>query len=199
MKSSERERRRREERHGEQREGLYDMSTTVVTTTVTSIEKKPDLAMCELWLSFVIGVIVAIGSIAPANWIMVCVGIVSAIGSGILIFVQENRQVRVIGFWILLSALVLEAMAFLYLVIVGSILLFNDKFLGLGIVFGTILLVTSIPVLVMAVVDLLTILKLRPSIFSSEKIVITETVSKSSPSETTALSVPPNLPLLAME
>ena len=175
------------------------MSTTVVTMTVTSIEKKPDLAMCELWLSFALGIIVAVGSIAAANWVMVGVGIVSVVGSGILLFVQENRQVRVIGFWILLSALVSEAMAFLYLVIVGSILLFNDKFLGLGIVFGTILLVTSIPVLVMAVVDLLTILKLRPSIFSSEKIVITETVSKSSPSETTALSVPPNLPLLAME
>lgn len=162
---------------------------TTTTTTTTTIEKKPDLALCELWTSLVLGILVTIGAIASFNWVMVGVGLLSAVGSGILIFVQNNNGVRRIGFWILFSALIIEAIAFLALLIIGIALMVNPSFLGFGFFFGIILLATSVPVLIMVILDATAILRIRPQIFERAKITITEQVTTTmeegkSPSET---------------
>ena len=159
------------------REDNKSGSVVTTTTTTTTIEKSPDLALCELWTSAILGILLVIGSIASFNWPMIAVGLLSTLGSGILIFVQDNKQVRMVGFWILFLAFLLEALAFFGLVAAGVVLLYGNNFLGLGGFFGIIFVITSVPVLVMAVIDLMTILKVRPHIFEQSSVVINESVT----------------------
>ena len=152
-------------------------SSGVTTTTTTVIEKETDLALCELWTSFVLGILITIGAVVSSfNWAMMAVGVLSAVGSAMLIFVQDDRGFRVAGFWVLFSALIVETLAFIALVTFGVILVIpNSTFLGFGWLFGAYALILAIPVFIMAILDLLTILKIRANIFPSANIVITET------------------------
>ena len=152
-------------------------SSGVTTTTTTVIEKETDLALCELWTSFVLGILITIGAVVSSfNWAMMAVGVLSAVGSAMLIFVQDGRGFRVAGFWVLFSALIVETLAFIALVTFGVILVIpNSTFLGFGWLFGAYALILAIPVFIMAILDLLTILKIRANIFPSANIVITET------------------------
>ena len=161
------------------KEPLKSGDVVTTTTTTTTVERKQDLALCELWTSFAISILVTIGSIPALNYPMIGVGLLSAVGSGILIFVQGNNNgVRRVGFWILFAGLVTEAVALISLVTVGIILMLNPNFLGFGFFFGIILLITAVPVLIMTVIDLQSILKIRPQIFENTKITITESVTK---------------------
>ena len=152
-------------------------SSGVTTTTTTVIEKETDLALCELWTSFVLGILITIGAVVSSfNWAMMAVGVLSAVGSAMLIFVQDGRGFRVAGFWVLFSALIVETLAFIALVTFGVILVIpNSTFLGFGWLFGAYALILAIPVFIMAILDLLTILKIRANIFPSANIVITKT------------------------
>jgi len=152
--------------------------TTTTTKTTTTVKKKQDLALCELWTSFILGILVTLGAIGAFNWAMIGVGLLSAAGSGILIFVQDDNGVRRVGFWILVAALCVEGVAFIALLTVGIILVVpNSSFLGLGWFFGALSLTLAVPVLVMTVIDLTTVLKIRPQIFERAKIMVTESVS----------------------
>ena len=155
-------------------------TVTTITTTTTKVINPNDGVECQLWAIFILSILIALGSLGSTNWPTIAVGIMNALGAGILLFEKKNEGTRKIAFWILVASLVLEAIALVYLVSFGLVLFFQPGVWGFGFFFGSILLATAVPVMVVGVLTLIVILGIQPRLFQEETVTkktqVTETV-----------------------
>ena len=138
-------------------------TTTTITTTTTRVYDDPT---CLVITSLVLGILVAAGSIVPFNPGLCAIGLLSAVGSALYLFAC-SPAVRVVAYWVLFCAMIMEALAAVALIGFGIALTANPKFLGLGFFFGVISLVLAVPVIAMTLIDLMTVIRIHPIVFAA--------------------------------
>ena len=143
------------------------LQVVTTTTTTTTVPQEPT---CLLWTSFILGILIVGGSIVPLNVPLIVVGLLSATSSGLFIFAC-SPTVKVVAFWMLFSVMVIEALAAITLIGVGIALMVNPNFLGFGIFFGIISFFLAVPVITITVIDLVTVLRIRPIVFDTSPVV----------------------------